>query len=207
MDERTFKEEMIILQKYYGHRLDDFVYNIYSQKLLHLTKAQFKKCTSNLIDSTFRPTSKVPFPLVSDFLKEAGEGIEDRAINIVSHTRKAISIHGAYESINFGDTALHATIKGYGGWVKICNWSDNDWMMKQTAFINSYKAALKMDTKSYTYLPGIHERNNVGRYEVAPPKTLLLNDYNNVKEIGCSNSSQKQLENITNKIVKKMEEI
>lgn len=203
MNEQKFKTNMTFLQKYYGHQLDDLVYKVYYKKLAHISDENFDSCVNKITESSFRPTSKNPFPLIADFLKQVGESLDDRAINVTSHVKIAIKRHGAYESINFGDTALHYTIRGYGGWQEMCKWSNNDWKMKETAFINAYKAATKINTSEEQHLVGIHETNNLGRYSVAPPKKLFLNGINNIKEIehkkGC-----KQIDNITDDLVKKL---
>lgn len=203
MKSEIFKLNIGKLQKYYNHQLDDDIYKFYFDALKHLGDDSFMKVIENIIKSSFRPTVRNPFPLIADFLKEAGESLEDRAVNITGHVKKAISKHGAYESLDFGDSALHATIRGYGGWQQICKWTYDDWKMKETAFINSYKASTKINTSNETHLVGIHEGNNIGRYNVVPPKQFLLGGVNNTRKLSAPKPN-KEIEDLTNSLVNKL---
>ena len=204
MTSDEFKAVMGLLQKYYGHELDNMIYKMYHKALKHLTSQQFKKAAENIVQSNFRPSTRNPFPLINDFLENAGQSTEGRAISIIPHIRNAVSRIGRYESINFGDTAIHAVIDRYGGWVRICDWSDDDWKMKEKAFIEAYKAESKNNFFQKKYLSGIHEANNSGLCHTKPVE-YYLNGYNNIQTLEYKEET-KQLPQAVKELESKFEE-
>lgn len=144
--------------------------------LNHLTEEQWQQSCKSIIGSgKFRPSAQVPFPLVSDLLESCGQTGEMRARNIIAHVREAVWKYGRTRSIDFGDTTLHAVIDRYGGWPSICDWGDDDWKMKETAFVNAYMSAQACGEVGSCRLVGTSEESHrLNGVEYGKPEQALL---------------------------------
>lgn len=169
MDNPLFISSMAYLQKIYGKTIDDEVIAIYWQHLEKLTNEQFKAAMASLCAS-FVPTSTVPFPLIPHFLKAIGQDDETKAVDMVRIVRNAAEGLGAYETVNFHDPALHATINRFGGWVEVCSWDEERWEMNTRNFIAAYKSA-KAAGAYAPQLVGIHEATN--KFNGFSPQKLI----------------------------------
>jgi hypothetical protein len=90
----------------------------------------------------------------------AGQNIDDRARNAIGILKIAISRIGPYRSIDFNDLALHATIRAFGGWVELCDWTGEMWDINEGRFVASYKAAVNSGIAGPEYLAGISDTHN-----------------------------------------------
>jgi len=158
MTNEEYLVRMTYLQKYFGHKLDDEINKLYWNRLKNVDTSTFSDSVKNIID-TFRPTQKVPFPLIVDFLEQSGETGDNAAERAIATIRDSVMSVGAYRSVDFGDPALHATIKSFGGWIAICGWGDEQWQMNRRNFIQAYKSALTRK-EDVCHLSGISEKAN-----------------------------------------------
>lgn len=174
MNQEVFKQSIAFLQNYYNYAVPtDVIINIYWPKLKGLDDEVFKTAVSRIID-TFVQTATVKFPTIPHFLEALGMDSNTKARTAINAVRRAIEAVGRYDSIDFGDSALHETIMSYGGWPSVCNWSDDDWRFKETAFADTYKAFLHgfCDCR---HLVGIAEaENSLGGYKIKKPVRALL---------------------------------
>ena len=110
-----------------------------------------------------------------------------RAMVAFECVRKSIATHGAYVSVNFDDPVITATIRNMGGWIELCQLpTDKFNTFTRKDFEKIYKTLLGSGIKksSAEYLPGVHERDNIGysapivQYIEAgmPPAHKLLGD-------------------------------
>ena len=131
---------MAFLQKLWGE-LDHDVFKFYWTRFKLVDDEQFKNATSKLID-TFRPTSSEKFPSPSRFVELLGAD-EETCINLaIGAIKKAGSTQGPYQSVSFGDRALHAAIMRFGGWPSVSCWDDKEWKFREKSFIQTYKAEM-----------------------------------------------------------------
>lgn len=167
MKDKLFQESMVYLQAMYGKELPETVIKIYWSRFKTWTDTKYTEVVTKIFNS-FVPTAQVPFPLVPHFLKAAGDDDESRGRNAIKHVRDCIRAYGRDRSVNMGDEKLHFVIRSYGGWPAICDWSDNDWRIKETAFVQSYLAA--PDTAGDSpHLIGVAERENASNgYDIQP---------------------------------------
>ena len=180
MTEQVFRERMAMMQAYYGHDLPtgkngkSNVYSMYWQMLKHLSDEQFKLAVTNLLKD-WHSTSRVPFPLVADFLSHCGESSDIRAQRAVSMVREASSRVGSYRSIDFQDRALHAIIERFGGWIVISHWTQKEWNINEKRFVEAYKAAVSFNETGPKYLPGKTEKENAfsGHDHFIKPPTMV----------------------------------
>jgi len=183
MNKEKFSDGMKLLSNIYGFTPKNGIMSIYWEHLKYLSDKKWNECCKNIIDN-FIPTGTNPFPLVPHFLKMGGQDPHTKAVNAVSLVRKGIFKPGVYESVDFGDVVLHGVVERYGGWVEICNWTEEYWRMKESGFIRAYEsAAMDNFSNGPKYLSGIHEKNNGSRTPVylgVPGRKKLLD--NNMSE-------------------------
>jgi len=159
MNRQVFKSNFILLAALYGYKPEEKVTKIYWNILKTLSNEMFEQIVSHIV-SHFKPSSQCPFPTPAHFADLINELELAALTSALTAVRKAVSEVGPYESITFDDPALHDTIERYGGWVEICNWSHNDWKMKEKAFLHAYSAAKSCNAGTENHLPGITEREN-----------------------------------------------
>ena len=117
-------------------------------------------------------------PTVAELRQLAGEILPaDRAALALEAFRKALQINGVYESVDFDDKLINATVRNLGGWIQVderLGQEGNIWVRKE--FERIYQTFLRTGVSSGQALAlgGIHEQNNAGRYECKPP--LLITD-------------------------------
>lgn len=177
LNKDLFKGSMTMIATQFGYDLKDPKLKLYWNRFKEtMDDKQFLDSVSQIMD-TFVPSSQKPFPLFTHFLgavgHQAGNVQAKKAVNAV---KIAVRRFGRYNSVNFGDSKIHQTIRYYGGWIEICNWTDDVWAMREKNFIDTYNSMSPQPT--FTHLVGIHETNNEGRYNVEPPKLV----YEHMKE-------------------------
>lgn len=152
---------MTMLQSYFNHKIEKKeVFRLYWEKLNQITNLSWDMAVNNILED-FQPTATNPFPLIKDFYKYSGQDPHNMGVNAVSLVRKAVFSKGVYSSVDFGDPIVHSVISRYGGWIEICNWTEEDWKFKESGFIRAYEsAAINPLISSPKHLAGIHENNN-----------------------------------------------
>ena len=194
-----FFNYMAKLQEYFGKKLDDSVIDVYWQGLGELPEEKFRMAVKNIF-TDFVPTSTTPFPLVSHFLKYCGEGTETKAINVISVLKNAVFKYGPYQSVTFGDRALHSVIERYGGWQTICNWTNEDWGFNEKRFIEAYKAA-QISEYGKDYLAGIHEIENAGKgFDEKQIFKVKWDGFKEYKTKHIQDGTNTLIENLSNKM-------
>ena len=66
------------------------------------------------------------FPKPAELIELIEGTIDDKAVLAWSRTLRAIETVGTYESVDFGDAILHATITAMGGWTEAWRWERMD---------------------------------------------------------------------------------
>lgn len=164
MKEELFKKSMLYLQKLYGNVSDD-LYKILWNVLKGYQEENFSKMVENVV-KTFVPSSQVPFPLPAHFIKSIGADPKYLSNIAVTAVRNAARNIGNWHSVSFGDNALHATIERFGGWIKLCEWSDQEWSYNETRFIKAYEAELMHGVENGPdKLIGVFESHNAEQYD------------------------------------------
>jgi hypothetical protein len=155
------------------------VKDMYWNMLKDLSDDQFKQASTTIMQM-WHPTSTVPFPLVSDLREAAGLSGHSASVHAIQTVKGAIIKAGPYDSVSFNDRALHAVIERFGGWVAICNFSDDDWNINERRLIESYESAVQFGDNGPVHLMGIFEaENTVKGFIKYVPKPKLFNIHKN----------------------------
>lgn len=106
-------------------------------------------------------------PPVGVLLKNAGVDSgalqpESRALLAYSIAASAVRHHGEYESVDFEDRLINATIRNMGGWSRFCCWPSDELQWRQRDFERHYQALLQSGVSGDLAAPlvGIHETSN-----------------------------------------------
>jgi len=171
MTKKKFTEGMTALQEYFNHQMSDKIYALYWESLKHLDEKQWNAACKFMLQE-WEPYGR-KFPLIKDFKKSVGENTSSKSHLAIGRVKDAAIKWGPYESIDFGDVALHRTVAAFGGWVDICLWTKKEWDINHGRFIEVYEAeSHSPDGPKIPYLTGEHARGNGG---ARPPIRLAKN--------------------------------
>ena len=97
-------------------------------------------------------------------IREAIEGApSDRALAAWTRVEAAREAIGPYQSVDFGDPILHATVRQLGGWPEVAGWGRLDLKeagFKRKEFLDTYALFLRRGCGQAAHLPGLHETSN-----------------------------------------------
>jgi hypothetical protein len=131
----------------------------------HMTNEEFHAAVVGVIREyiQYRPND---FPLVSHFLRFCSSDAQGQAVKAISTLKAYIRIIGKYESVSFGDSALHSIVESFGGWPAVCAFSDSDWNVNEGRMIEAYKTRFQSGFNSDdSHLAGLSEKD-AGFYRV-----------------------------------------
>lgn len=115
-DAKRFQVAMTILAETFGRELSELTFEAYFHALDDLSIEQFERAAREAQRSeTFMPT-----PVKLREFAGHGKG-EDLAVMAWESVLKAIRSCGQYGSPDFEDVAVAATIRGLGGWQRLCD--------------------------------------------------------------------------------------
>jgi hypothetical protein len=175
MKPKTFLDTITVIESTYNDSYKDEAKRFMWKRFKGLSDDEFSTCSKRVFD-TFVPTVKVPLPLIPHFIRSANYTEVDKAITAIEKVKQTAIKIGQYESINFGDVALHRTIEYFGGWPVVAMWGEKDWNYNEKKFSDTYKTFLKTSHGDKLYiLIGLHEESNSKNgYDIAPAKTISL---------------------------------
>ena len=116
-------------------------------------------------------------PKIADIIRMLQGSSMDAAFSAWTKVDKAVRTVGPYESVVFDDPLIHRVLHDMGGWLFICDKTDDDWPFVAKEFENRYRGfKSRNDRVEYpAKLIGIFEKENstTGK-KVAEP--LLIGD-------------------------------
>jgi len=97
--------------------------------------------------------------VIPDLEDALGGGRIDQVTGAWVMVDEAMRRHGPYQSVDFGDPAIHRTIEILGGWEYLGTLTEEDWKWKRKEFESIYRGLPKANGPSYVM--GLIERQNV----------------------------------------------
>ena len=163
-DKPEFASVMTALCTAFGKELDEAILEAYWMALEDMPLDEFKQGSKKCLQE------EEWMPKPGAIRRSAGALTpESRSVLAFETMSRAISEQGAYASVCFDDPLINATIRNMGGWLELCNSpADKFNGLIRRDFERIYKALLESGIReeSGRYLPGMHERDNVGH---SPP--------------------------------------
>jgi hypothetical protein len=124
---------------YYRQPLSEFIFSVWWKACQPFTLEQVNKAfEAHLMD----PDKGTFAPKIADMTRILGGTKTDRSLVAWGRVFEAMSSVGAYQSVDFGDDAIHAAITDLGGWQKVCRMPTEELSYLQHNFTKSYQAYL-----------------------------------------------------------------
>jgi hypothetical protein len=200
MNNKKFLESLSLIETTYNEKYKDGYINILWNRFKEFNDMDFNSMVSGILD-TFKPTVKIPLPIIPHFLECARINNEGKAVQAIEKVKQSAMNVGQYRSINFGDEALHRTIENYGGWPVVAMWGERDWQWNEKKFSDTYKAFLGCSEYTGSHLVGLCEEDNLKNgWEVEKP-TMVKLPWSEFKQIEHKEKkTQIELNDIVNKV-------
>lgn len=168
----------------YGKRLSDSVLALYWQGLQDFDLPAVK----DALGRHLRNTDTGQFmPKIADIIRMLQGSSQDCAFAAWTKVDKAVRTVGPYESVVFDDPIIHRVLHDMGGWLLLCDKTDDDWPFVAKEFENRYRG-FKSKSERIDFpskLIGLFEKENTAAGR--PVKEPLL--------IGDATKAQKVLTN------------
>ena len=155
-DKIKFKECMAGLGLIFDKEISPALSKIYWKILEPFTDQECEAAFNKIISSCRF------WPKPADFLEVLQVSESDRAMGAWLKVDKAMRELGNYQSIDFGDPAIHETIERMGGWDNLGMVENKDWIWKQKEFISIYNTIRRLNPQ-LGYVQGIIEKDNISR--------------------------------------------
>jgi Domain of unknown function (DUF6475) len=159
-----------MLCEVYNREWTKMLSSAYFLVLQDLTKEEFEKAIKSVLAG--RKYSTMPLP--ADFLEAANGNPEEVAIIALNFVIKAIGRVGIYQSVDFQDAKIHATIEAMGGWQKICLLTHDEWKFASKEFVSTFKALLNRNVNPAQILVGQCDQHNIFRGVISSPQDVVV---------------------------------
>lgn len=140
-DKRVFAAELALTAEVFGEQLSPTRIEAY-----FLALAEFDV---DAVRAALRQSVKVSrfFPKPAEIREVIeGGGLEDKAVLAWSRFLRAVERVGTYQSVDFGDPVLHATVQAMGGWLeqwRLERMDERELGYKRAEFVRLYAALSK----------------------------------------------------------------
>ena len=168
-DAEEFKRRLAGVFAIYSRDLSEMVLSIWWESL---RKYDLAAVASALNRHAVNPDNGQYLPKPADIVKLIEGGTVDSSLVAWSKVDRAIRSIGPYQSVVFDDPIIQAVVQDMGGWVQLCNSSEQELPFKGKEFQTRYRAYKTTASLQNwpTHLPGIAEgQNAAGGFRQDPP--------------------------------------
>lgn len=181
-DRRAFGEFLTQVLAFYKQDASDFAMQVWWDACKPFDLEQVRKAISG---HAMHPEKGQFCPKPADLVRELAGTHTDRALLAWGRVSRAMSDVGAYASVDFGDPAIHATVRELGGWAAICRVENDEQHFLQKRFCDFYRTyTTRGAPDAPLQLQGAHDVTNAGLSLTSPDAVKRLADApSNVKRI------------------------
>jgi len=170
----SFTEIMQAVSEQYGKTMTDNLLSLYWQGLQDFDLPAVR----DALGRHLRNTDTGQFmPKIADIIRMLKGTSQDAAFSAWSKVDKAVRQIGPYESVVFDDPLIHRVLHDMGGWMGLCEKTDDDWPFVAKEFETRYRG-FKSRNERIEYpakMIGVFEAHNAKEgHKVAPP--MLIGD-------------------------------
>lgn len=180
-DFNDFVDIIQVVAEQYGKRLSDGVIALYWQGLQDFDLAAVR----DALGRHLRNTDTGQFmPKIADIIRMLQGSSQDAAFSAWTKVDKAVRQIGPYDSVVFDDPLIHKVLHDMGGWMGICEKTDEAWPHVAREFETRYRGfkARNDRVEHPAKLIGIFEAHNAKEgHKVAPP--MLIGDAAKAQEV------------------------
>lgn len=176
-----FTQIMQAVSEQYGKQMTDNLIALYWQGLLEYDLAAVR----DALGRHLRNTDTGQFmPKIADIIRMMQGSSQDAAFSAWSKVDKAVRRVGPYDTVVFDDPLIHKVLHDMGGWIGLCEKTDDDWPFVAKEFETRYRG-FKARNERVEYpskLIGIFEAHNaIGGHKIAAP--MLIGDATKAQEV------------------------
>lgn len=135
----VFNNNMQGLSMLFNYKIDKVLMTIYYRALQELTDEQFTYAVNKLVQS-----SKF-MPKPAEILEVARGNNEAKIESAWQMLVKAINVIGMYEDVQFEDEYLAGAVHLLGGWLALCEMTEEDFKYAHVTFRKVYGQARRME--------------------------------------------------------------
>jgi len=180
-DYDDFTNIIQVVSEQYGKKLSGGVIALYWQAL----QAYDLPAVRDALGRHLRNTDTGQFmPKIADIIRMMQGSSQDAAFSAWSKVDKAVRQVGPYDTVVFDDPLIHKVLHDMGGWIGICDKTDEAWPHVEREFETRYRG-FKSRNEQVEYpakLIGIFEAHNAKEgHKVAAP--MLIGDASKAHEV------------------------
>jgi hypothetical protein len=180
-DYDDFTNIIQVVGEQYGKKLSGGVIALYWQGLQDFDLAAVR----DALGRHLRNTDTGQFmPKIADIIRMLQGSSQDAAYSAWSKVDKAVRRVGPYDTVIFDDPIIHRVLHDMGGWIGLCDKTDDDWPFVAKEFETRYRG-FKSRNERVEYpakMIGIFEAHNAKEgYKVAAP--MLIGDASKAQEV------------------------
>lgn len=154
-DARVFAAELAGLAEVFGETLSDVRARLYFDALSSLTLDEVRAAMRRAIQRCRF------FPKPAELLELLQGSADDQAEVAWSRFLHALTHHGTYTSVDFGDPTLHAVLETqFGGWHEAWKLETEQTRFAHAEFLKLYRAFRQTGHGKEAYCQGQHELEN-----------------------------------------------
>jgi len=176
----------------YGKRLSDSVIALYWQGLKDFELSAVR----DALGRHLRNTDTGQFmPKIADIIRMLQGSSQDAAFSAWTKVDKAVRRVGPHESVVFDDPIIHRVLHDMGGWLGICDKTDEDWPFVAKEFENRYRG-FKSRNERVDYqakLIGLCEASNSREGKKIAPPVLIGDTEKAAQVLSLGSNSAKML--------------
>lgn len=173
-DKPSFAELVQAVYAFYGKDVSPFALDVWWSALRRFDLDAVQRAFSLHCQD---PDRGQWLPKPADIVRLLDGGSGDRSLVAWSKVEKAIREIGPCQSVIFDDPVIHAVVRDMGGWVGLCEVTDEELPYRAAEFRKRYQGYMLRGPGGYPkQLTGIHEAENV-RNGFAAPEPVLVGEH------------------------------
>lgn len=180
-DAGAFAAEMAGLAEVFGEPVSEVRMQLYFEALSTFTLEEVRAAVRGAIRGCRF------FPKPAELIEMLHGSSEDQAEVAWGLFLEALTRHGTYVSVDFGDPILHAVIQTqFGGWHEAWQLTTDETRFAHAEFLKLYRAFRKTGRGVQGHCPGQHELENRERgylHAIPAPKQLAAAPHARPKEL------------------------
>jgi len=158
---------------YYGKEMTEFTLDVWMRAMKGRDPEEVEKAITGHIQD---PAAGQFLPKVADVIKRLDGTHADRSLIAWGKVLDAAQRVGAYQSVCFDESAIHAAITDMGGWAQLCRAKTEELPFVQRRFCDAYKAYAARGVVSFpAVLAGEHQITNAATGRRSAPPVLIGN--------------------------------
>lgn len=135
-DRAAFARAMLAVGEIYGKKISAQQTELYWQTL---SQYSIEDVESGMHRHIADPDGGQFMPKPADIIRQIGGTGDTAAMLAWSKVEKATRIVGIYQSVVFDDWKIHAVVRDMGGWLKLCETSNDDLPFRAREFEKRYR--------------------------------------------------------------------